>query len=117
MKPTELPPIPIPTRVRELLRDYPDLIVRLEKRLARALERPTHPPIEGAIWAFEDTLEGFVGDAQQDRRRAEEAGDEHALAQANAKFDAAARAGTRNDGLRDLREVEDYFEHHREAFR
>lgn len=117
MKPADLPPIPIPARVRELLRDYPDLLARLEERLVIAREHPTHPPIEGVIWAFEDTLEGFAIDAQGDRRRAEEADDEQAMARADAKFSAAVKAGLKHIGLRDLREVEEYFENYKEIFK
>lgn len=59
---------PVPQRLREMLKDYPGHIDRLQEALNTVIEKPSHltPPFELAIWALESRLEAFVREAQTD---------------------------------------------------
>ena len=57
-----IPPPPVPQRLREMLKDYPDLIERLQADLtyvANAKRRGT-PLFERAIWMLEGVNERFA---------------------------------------------------------
>ncbi|WP_144436434.1 hypothetical protein [Lysobacter antibioticus] len=65
---TDLSPPPVPAKLREMLKDHPGHIDRLQEALNTAIEKSPHltPPFEVAIWALESRLEAFVREAQTD---------------------------------------------------
>jgi hypothetical protein len=52
---------PVPQGLREMLKDYPEYIHRLQNDLMRVITKPSKstPPFEVAIWELEGTLETF----------------------------------------------------------
>lgn len=62
--------------LREMLKDYPEHIERLQEALNSVVERPMKgtPPPEVAIWELEGTLETFVSEAREELRAGEESG-------------------------------------------
>ncbi|WP_145960032.1 hypothetical protein [Lysobacter enzymogenes] len=107
---------PLPQRLRDLLHEHPDLIDALTGSLVRATAQ-SHgtPPFESAAAALEDTLSGFVADACDARDAAEASGDADALLRAGERLRLMFAARSRNDGLRDLDELWDYFHAGQEA--
>lgn len=105
---TVLPPPPVPQGLREMLKDYPGHIDRLQEVLNRILEKKMSgaDPFERAIWLLEGRLETFVSEARQELRAAEESGNVDAIMRARSKkfTFGAARA---NMGL--LSDLQAYF--------
>ncbi|QHG86403.1 hypothetical protein ACCQ13_04770 [Xanthomonas sp. NCPPB 1638] len=64
---------PVPQKLRELLKDYPELIERLQQQLNFAVRRPSKvtPPFEWAIWMLEDELGSFISEAREEIERAQ----------------------------------------------
>ncbi|UPG89706.1 hypothetical protein L2Y96_20320 [Luteibacter aegosomaticola] len=114
-----LPPPPIPQLIKEYLGDYPDLLEKLQLALNDVVLKPVHsePPFEVAIWALEDGLSGFFCDAQDRLRAAIATGDAAAIAQAERRESATGYARSSGHGMKDLREIERYFEENRGALR
>lgn len=105
-------PPPMPQRLREMLHAYPELIERLQESLNKVITEPvkSQPPFEVAIWALEDTLDGFIAEAREEREVAEAGGDAQAIEQAEAKERLMFRARSSNNGLSNLNELWDYFQ-------
>ena len=117
MTTADLPPIPIPPRLPELLKDYPELVDEIRQRLASYLKRPMYSqPLDGALWALEGKLDTFISRAQEEVDRAEASGDAEAIARAKAKVSLMFSAYSKNDGLKDINNICDYFEEHEDAF-
>ena len=117
MTTADLPPIPIPPRLLEMLGEYPELIAEIRQRLDSYLKRPMYSqPLDGALWALEGRLDTFISRAQDEADRAEASGDAEAIARAKAKVSLMSRASSKNGGLKDINNICDYFEEHDEAF-
>ncbi|MGH8080017.1 MAG: hypothetical protein ACREP7_05540 [Lysobacter sp.] len=111
-----LPLPPVPQRLRDMLKDYPEHINRLQNALNFAVERPAgSPPFEIAVWALEDQIGGFIREAQTELESVESGGDAEKIAQANAKELLMFQA--RSGGMKGLHELWDYFQTHKNAFR
>ena len=84
---TALPPPPVPQGLREMLKDYPEHIERLQAALNRIMEKKMSgaDPFERAIWLLEGRLETFVSEARQELRAAEESGNVDAITRAKSK--------------------------------
>jgi hypothetical protein len=110
--PNGLPLPPIPRRLRELLKDYPDHLARIQEVLNSVVEDPLKltPLFEQAIWALEGRTSAFIREAQVELEAAQKAGDSEAIASAEAKEELMFRAGDINNGLKGLHELWDYFE-------
>lgn len=81
-----MPPPPIPQGLREMLKDYPEHIQRLQAALIDYMQKPFRlMPFDGAIWALEGRLETFVSEARQELRAAEASGNVEAIKQAKSK--------------------------------
>lgn len=85
---------PIPTKLFELLKDYPEQIARLQKVLDRFADHaaPRLQPFDEAIWSLEDELADFATQAHDERQAAEASGDTAAIERAREKERAMLRA-------------------------
>lgn len=77
-----LPHPPIPLGLREILKEYPKHIERLQQALSSVVYKPMKgvPPLEVAIWELEGTLETFISEAREELRASEESGNLEAIA-------------------------------------
>jgi hypothetical protein len=112
-----LPPPPVPQKLREMLKDYPEHIARLQDALNDVVERPSRatPPFEVAIWMLEGALDTFYSEAREELKAAEANGDPGAIAKAKEKEFVMGSAGFQgrwigDDGLWN------YFQENKEAF-
>jgi hypothetical protein len=76
-----LPSPPVPHGLREMLKEFPGHIERLQEALDTVIEKPSKvtPPLEVAIWVLESRLETFISEARSELRIAEENGDPQAI--------------------------------------
>ena len=86
MTATSLPPVP--HGLREMLKDYPELVERLQENLNQIVRTPSSvtSPFERAIWILEDTLGSFITKARDELRTADESGTEEEVARAREKL-------------------------------
>lgn len=93
---------PVPQKLRELLKDYPEHLQTLQAALNRAVEKPSTgiPLVEQAVWALEGTLTRFAVDAREETNLAESGGDPVAIARAKAKERLMFQASSSNGGMR-----------------
>lgn len=118
-----LPQPPIPHRLRELLKDYPDHLKRLQEALNYAFDGSK--PVRGSAshvfeqvtWALEGRLETFFREANAELRVAEANGEGDAIASARQKKSAMGFASSLNDGMANLDEVWNYIQEHKEVLR
>lgn len=108
------PPPPVPQKLREMLKDYPEHIERLQEVLNVIIQKPMYgtPPFERAIWLLEGRLETFIAEARAELKAAEASGDAEAIQQAKVKRSVMGTARANFGGMSDLRA---YFDSHREA--
>lgn len=113
----QLPPPPVPERLREMLKDYPEHVDRLQSALTDYVLKPFKlMPFDGAVWALEGRLESFCIEADEEVKAAESRGDGSEIARKKATAQQMSRACWKqvwigDDGLRE------YFERHKDAFR
>ncbi|MGO4776412.1 hypothetical protein AB4084_13065, partial [Lysobacter sp. 2RAB21] len=64
---------PVPQKLRETLKDYPEHIERLQAALNSAAENPSKAtlPFEFAIWMLKGTLGEFVDEARDEVQAAQ----------------------------------------------
>ena len=108
-----LPPPPVPQKLREMLKDYPEHIERLQEVLIRSVERSRRAPLmpfDDAISALEGRLGTFISEAREELAAAEAAGDEEAVVKTREKERLMSRARSGNIGMADLDELWDYFQ-------
>lgn len=87
-----VPPPPVPAKLRELLKDYPNQIARLQQVLNAVAEEPAAAPrFEYAIWALEGRVDTFFQEARAELKAATESGDARLIAEAGAKERLMAR--------------------------
>jgi len=117
-----IPQPPVPEKIRELLKDYPELIYEVQKdlndlvseSLHQGYPHPSHV-FEKAIWTLEDGLDAYCSEARQELEAAEASGDSQAIERAKKKelqVDLARLRGTRS-----LKELSDYFDAYQRAFK
>ena len=81
-----LPPPPVPAELREQLKDYPELIERIQEALnLTVLDPPGTPLFERFIWTLQGELEEFCSDVDEELDAAEATGDSDAIARAERK--------------------------------
>lgn len=87
MLPNGLPVPPVPKGLREMLRDYPEHIERLQEALNWVVEHPAKgiPAFERAIWALEGRTETFISEARDELEKAETVGDAEEISRAKKK--------------------------------
>jgi hypothetical protein len=112
-----LPQPPVPEKLREMLKDYPEQIERLQEVLNPfATPKVRLMPFDEAIWALEGRLETFIHEASAELKAAEATGDAQAIARAELKERLMFRAASSNGGMRNLHELKLYFDAHKQAF-
>jgi hypothetical protein len=101
---------PVPVKLRELLRDYPELIDEIEDGLNGLVVNPyqSTPIIDQAIWLLEDTLSKFTLNVQNELKDAENSGDVAAIERAKAKQASVFKARPKQAWLIGLDEFEQY---------
>ncbi|WP_248298450.1 hypothetical protein [Stenotrophomonas maltophilia] len=102
---------PVPAKLREMLRDYPEHIKSLQEALNSVSNRriKSLPPFEDAVWKLEDCLDGFINDAQGELTAARASGNTQSIAAADEKFKLMFRARSGNGGMKGLHELYEYF--------
>jgi hypothetical protein len=113
----KLAPPPIPQRLRDVLKDYPEHLEQLQQALNAFVEHPEPKldPFEEAAWVIESTFDALVIDALAEEKAAEASGDPTAIAKASAKCEAMAIASSKRTWLGDGT-LRDYFQANRDAF-
>ena len=80
------PPPPVPRTVRELLKDYPELIEELQDGLTKSHYGPLGAlSFDSAIWLLEGTFDAIWGDADKEAEQATAQRDSEAAEQAKRK--------------------------------
>lgn len=110
-----LPPPPVPQQLREMLKDYPEHIDRLQQSLNRLVVKPRHGIglFEQAIWVLEGELESFMDEAEDELEAAEASGDVQAIQKAKETDFVMGCTRMNMGGMPDLMA---YFDAHKEAF-
>ena len=105
------PSPPVPAKLREILKDYPDHIEELQRALNSVKDRriKSTPPFEAAVWLLEDCLDGFISDAQGELTAAQASDDAKSVTAADEKFKLMFRARSGNGGMKGLHELHEYF--------
>lgn len=113
---TRLAPPPVPAKLREMLKDYPEHIERLQEVLNKVVEKPSAatPPFEVAIWMLEGALEEFTSKARDELEAAEANGDSAVIARAEDKRLLMGQA--RHQGIYAVDDLWNYFQANKEAF-
>ena len=113
----KLPPPPVPQRLREMLKDYPEHVRTLQNDLNELIAKPFRgtPIFEQAIWALEGALDTFIDEARTELHAAEASGDAEAIARAEAKNLLMGRARSKGRWIADDA-LWEYFQANKEAF-
>ena len=79
---------PVPQGLREMLKDYPEHIVRLQEVLNHVMQTSSAgvDPFDRAIWVIESRLGTFISEAREELNTAEVSGDGDAIARAILKL-------------------------------
>jgi predicted metal-dependent hydrolase len=120
-----LPQPPIPHRLREMLKDYPEHLRRLQEELNYTFDGPrpargtTNHIFEQVIWALEGCLEAFMRDADEELMAAQASGDMALIAHADEKFGLMVRCRSSSGGMKlfHMDDLTQYIESHREYLR
>ena len=113
----KLPPPPVPQRLREMLKDYPEHVRTLQNDLNELIAKPFRgtPIFEQATWALEGALDTFIDEAGTELHAAEASGDAEAIARAEAKNLLMGRARSKGRWIADDA-LWEYFQANKEAF-
>ncbi|WP_226977820.1 MULTISPECIES: hypothetical protein [Xanthomonas] len=111
-----LPPPPVPQKLREMLKDYPQYLDELQRTLNDVVAKPLHgtPLFEQAIWSLEGALSSFISEARDELKVAQSSSDPEAIRKAEAKVSLMLHARFSNGGMSDLNEILAYFQAHKE---
>lgn len=103
---------PVPERLREMLKDYPKHIERLQESLNTVVDKPSKatPPFEVAVWVLESRLETFITKARDRLKAAETSRDTEAISRTKLEELLMRRAHSVNGGMSDLSDLWTYFE-------
>ncbi len=103
---------PVPAKLREMLKDYPGHIERLQEVLNHSVERSRRVPLmpfDDAISALDGRLRTFIMEARAELADAEKSGDPTAIAQAKEKERLMSFARSRNIGMAEIDDLWEYF--------
>ncbi len=109
---------PVPQGLREMLKEYPEHIDRLQEALNTVIEKPSKvtPPIEVAIWVLESRLETFISEARSELRIAEEGGDPNVIEHAKKKLRLMLDCGS-SGPVWSMKDLIEYFDKMRSGVR
>jgi hypothetical protein len=81
-------PPPVPQGLREMLKDYPEHVQRVQEVLNSVVEKPSKgtPPFEVAIWVLESRLDAFISEAREELEVARAAEDADTIVRAKEKL-------------------------------
>lgn len=87
-----------------MLKDYPELIERLQERLNDLMAKPGRGVglFDQAIWALEGRMDSFHSEAQEEIKAAEASGDANAIESAKKKRSAIGTASMNTGTMDDL---------------
>lgn len=114
-----LAPPSVPQTLREMLKDYPEHIDRLQEALEGfATPKLRLMPFDEAIWVLEGALEEFIAEAREELQAAESSGGPAAIERAKAKESLMFRARSGNGGMRLglMDDLWDYFQTNKGVF-
>lgn len=107
---TKLTPPAVPPKLRELLKDYPEHIERLQEVLNKYAEvKPGAGSFEAAFWALQGRLDTFIDEATRELEAAKAEGAPIQIERADAKRELMFLASSSNGGMRVLDDLWDYF--------
>ncbi len=114
---SKLSPPPVPAKLREIFKDYPGHIARLQEALNALLADPAPgvDPFERAVWLLEGRIETFAQEARAELETAEAGGDASAIEKAQSKRVLVSSAAFKSRWITD-RALEDYIHANQEAF-
>lgn len=115
----KLTPPAVPLKLRELLKDYPEHIERLQEVLNEfGQPKPRLQPFDEALWALQGRLETFFLEAEDELKVAEAGGSPLEIEAAADKSCLMSRACSRNGGMRIGRmdDLWNFFEENKQAF-
>lgn len=106
-----LPPPPIPSKLRDTLKNYPEHIEELQKTLDSVKDRRirSFPAFHYAVWKLEDCLSDFTAEAGAEVATAKTSGDQHAIERAKEKEKLMINARSICTGLANLSELRAHF--------
>ncbi|MDR6991650.1 hypothetical protein J2X52_001755 [Luteimonas sp. 3794] len=109
---------PLPSKLKVLLADYPEILQELQDALVDVMRsKSLEPPFEFALWRLEDILSHHMINAGAELRSAKEHGDPKAIEVATEKDRVMSRARSMNSGLSDLHELFDFFTENKDAWK
>jgi hypothetical protein len=116
---SQLPPPPVPQKLQEMLKDYPEHIKTLQDNLNKVVAKrsPGIDPFDRAIWMLESSMDSFYSEAREELKTAEASGDAETISRAKEKEKLMGRAGSSNGGMKGLHELWSYFEVHKGEFK
>jgi hypothetical protein len=107
-----LPQPPVPQRLLELLKDYPDHLARIQGALNDVVlnHAQSIPLFEQAVWALEGQTAVFIREAQAALEAAQESGDAEVIARAEVMASLMRRTRSPNAGLKGMHEIWGYLD-------
>ncbi|WP_369936392.1 hypothetical protein [Xanthomonas tesorieronis] len=98
-----LPPPPVPQKLQEILREYPEKIQKLQDVLNNYCKNPNPlMPFDGAVWILQDTLGSFISEVRDELKDAKANGDPLVIENAKRKDFAVGSALLNMGGMSDL---------------
>ena len=113
----ELPPPPIPPRIREHLKDYPDHLDQIQKLLIEYVKQPMSMPLDGAIWTLKGRLDSNYVEALGNLEKIKKHGDAEAIAAAEKKLYKFGCAASGSNGLLNVHDLVMYFDQYKDYFK
>lgn len=110
------PAPPVPQKLRELLKDYPEYIAQLQELLNEfAIPKPRLQPFDEAIWLLQDGLASLLFKARDELTAAEASGDASAIEKARQKKTVMSQAQVKVQWIGD-EGFRNFFQENKEAF-
>lgn len=102
---------PVPAKLREMLKDYPEHIGRLQNLLTAVAEEPRSaiPRFELVVWALQGRLDTFHSEAMAELEAAKASGDPEVVERANAKEQLMSQAAWKHVWIGD-KDLWDYID-------
>lgn len=112
----KLPAPPVPQKLRELLKDYPEYIASSQEILNTfSKPAPRLQPFDEAVWLLEDGLADFLAKASMEWEAAKSGGDAVAIEQATKRVESLSLARGKFRWITD-EGLWNYFQENKEAF-